>query len=367
MQGLESRGLLDRAVETLPSTAAMAERETRGEPLTRPELGVLLAYAKLALFDDIVATDLPDEPHFEADLLAYFPAQMAERFGDEIRAHRLRREIIATVLANDAINRGGPSFVSRMQDLSGRSAADVIAAYTVIRDGFELPALYAEIDALDGRVDGDAQLELYQAVGRLVHSATLWQLRNDVGAWQLDQRIAALRNARKVLEPDIGEKLASFTRDRIQERVSEFTNAGAAAELARRIAWLNIAELIPDIALLAAEANAKLERAAEAFFAITTAFRVGRVADAARSIQPSDYYDGLALSRAVETIGAARRGMAAAALNQFKGENDPVEAWLSAGGERVERARERLHALTEGGDLTVSRLTVAAGLMSDLS
>ena len=367
MQGLESRGLLDRAVETLPSTAAMAERETRGEPLTRPELGVLLAYAKLALFDDIVATDLPDEPHFEADLLAYFPAQMAERFGDEIRAHRLRREIIATVLANDAINRGGPSFVSRMQDLSGRSAADVIAAYTVIRDGFELPALYAEIDALDGRVDGDAQLELYQAVGRLVHSATLWQLRNDVGAWQLDQRIDALRNARKVLEPSIGEKLAPFTRDRIQERVSEFTNAGAPAELARRIAWLNIAELIPDIALLAAEANAKLERAAEAFFAITTAFRVGRVADAARSIQPSDYYDGLALSRAVETIGAARRGMAAAALNQFKGENDPVEAWLSAGGERVERARERLHALTEGGDLTVSRLTVAAGLMSDLS
>lgn len=199
-----------------------------------------------------------------------------------------------------------------------------------------------------------------------MHSATLWQLRNDIGPWRLDERIAALRNARRVLEPSIGEKVAPFTRERLDERAHALFKAGAPEGLARRIAWLNIAELIPDIALLASEANADLERAAEAFFAITTAFRIGRVADAARSIQPSDYYDGLALSRAVETIGAARRGMAVTALSQFAGEGDPVEVWLTSGGERVERARERLSALTDGGELTVSRLTVAAGLMSDL-
>src|SRR5690606_2766319 len=146
--------LLDRAVEVLPPSAAMKEREARGQPLTRPELGVLLAYAKLVLFDDVVMSDLTNDPYFETELFGYFPQKMAKKFADEIRGHRLRREIIATVLGNDAINRGGPSFVTRLQDLSGRTAADVIEAYVVVRDGFELPELYREIDALDAKIDG---------------------------------------------------------------------------------------------------------------------------------------------------------------------------------------------------------------------
>ena len=124
---------------------------------------------------------------------------------------------------------------------------------------------------------------------------------------------------------------------------------------------------MPDIALVAATAKADLVDAAKAFFAVTDAFRIGRIEDAARSIAPSDYYDGLALSRAIDMIGAARRGIAVAALSGHGKADDPVAAWLEAGGERVGKARERLQALTEGGEITVSRLSVASGLMSDLS
>src|SRR5690606_22493146 len=113
MQGLEARGLLDRAVEVLPSSAALKEREARSEPLTRAEIGVLMAYAKLVLFDDLIDSKLPDDPHLEADLMGYFPALMTKKYADDIKGHRLRREIVATVLANDAINRGGPAFISR--------------------------------------------------------------------------------------------------------------------------------------------------------------------------------------------------------------------------------------------------------------
>lgn len=367
MQALEARGLLDRAVEVLPGSQAVAEREARGEPLTRAELGVLLAYAKLVLFDDLIAGGLPDDPHFEADLSAYFPGRMAKKYAEEIRSHRLRREIIATQLANDAINRGGPPFVSRMQDLTGRSAAEVVAAYAVVRDGFELPALYAQIDALDNRMDGDVQLELYQSVGRLVRAATTWFLKNDEGAAPLGGRIQRLREARKVLEGRLGAMLPASVKERLEERAHELFKTGAPEELAQRIAFLTVAELIPDIARVAELAGADLVAAARAFFAVTDAFRVGRISDASRSIQPADYYDGLALSRAVETIGEARRGIAVSALSQHGKEADPVAAWLAAGGERVSRTRERLQALTEGGDLTVSRLTVAAGLMADLS
>lgn len=130
---------------------------------------------------------------------------------------------------------------------------------------------------------------------------------------------------------------------------------------------LDATQLVPDIALVAAAARSQLTAAAQAFFAVSEAFRIPRVEEAARGITPADYYDGLALSRATDMIAAARRGIAVKALAGHRKAADPVAAWLEAGGERVARTRERLVALTEGGELTVSRLSVAAGLMADLT
>jgi len=365
MSVLEGRGLLNREVEYLPGPDALAERQGRGQPLTRAEIGVLLAYAKIVLFSDIVESGLPDEPHFEEDLLGYFPARMAGRYASEIRAHRLRREIVATELANDVVNRGGPSFVSRLQDLTGCSAADVVAAYAVVRDGFDLRPLFAEVDALDNRVPGATQLSFYQRIWRLVLAATGWQIRNG-GGGDIGARVAALRAARGVLEPVLPGLMPAFMQDRIAEQAAAFEAAGAPSALARRLALLGIAEIIPDIGLLGAEAGAPLDKAAAAFLAVTEAFRIGRVEEAARSIQPTDYYDGLALARASDMIGAARRGIAASALATAPDRGDPVAVWLEAGGDRVARTRDRLQALTEGSEASVARLTVAAGLMSDL-
>ena len=366
MAALEGRGQLDRAVETLPSAQALAEREKRGEPLTRAELGVLLAYAKIVLFSDIVASNVPDEAHFGSDLTGYFPKRMAGDYATEIGSHRLRREIIARVVANDLVNRGGPAFVSRLQDLTGAAAADVVRAFTIARDGFEAGALYAEIDALDAKIDGQAQLGLYAAVGRLIEQGTVWFLKNADDA-PIGERIAALREARTALEPQLPSLLPDFLRGRLEDRAHACFKDGAPARLADRLALLDVAELIPDIALVARQAKADLLTAAKAFFAVTESFRIGRIEEAVRSIPVTDYYDGLALSRAADTIGSARKGIAVSALAANGASDDPVGAWLDRGGERVVRARERLVALTEGGDLTVSRLSVASGLMSDLT
>ncbi|MEW9805902.1 NAD-glutamate dehydrogenase [Mesorhizobium sp. ZMM04-5] len=367
MTALEARGLLDRAIETLPSPAALAEREARREPLTRAELGVLLAYGKIVLFSDLVASNLPDDAHFERDLSAYFPDRMEKKFSADIASHRLRREIIARVVANDLINRGGPSFVTRLQDATGRSAAEVVRAFAVVRDGFDLPALYAEIDALDNRIDGQVQLDLYAAVRKMVLAASDWDLRNGSGTLPLAKQIGALRDARKLLEPKLAALLPGFPRERMAARRLGLVEAGTPEQLADRLALLDASLLIPDIMLAAGNAGSDLLATAKAFFSVTDAFRIGRIEDAAGAIATSDYYEHMALSRAVETIGAARRGITVSALAGFGGKGDPVAAWLQAGGEHVARTRERLQALTEGGDITVSRLSVAAGLMSDLA
>ncbi|WP_336055283.1 NAD-glutamate dehydrogenase [Nitratireductor sp. CH_MIT9313-5] len=364
---LEQRGLLDRAVEFLPGPQEISEREARGEPLTRAEIGVLLAYAKIVLFDELVASEIPDETHFEADLFGYFPKEMQKKYAEEIRGHRLRREIIATELGNDVINRGGPSFITRLQDRTGRSAPQIVAAYAVVRDGFDLRSLFAAIDALDNKIDGAAQLKLYQHVWHLLLSATAWQLKYASEEANVGERIARLQAARKELEPALDHLLPAFLSNRSEELRAQFVADGAPEELAKRLASLSVIELVPDIMLAAEKADTSLTRAARTFFGISEAFRISRIEDAARTITPADYYDGLALNRATEMIDAARRDVAVAAIRANPEADDPAVLWVESGGERVARVRDRLTSLIDTGDISVSKLTVASGLMADLS
>src|SRR5205814_6552136 len=111
MRSFEQRGLLDRTVEFLPDDVATAERTRRGQPFTRPELAVLLAYAKLTLYDDLLVTSVPDDPYLARELSQYFPREVQHKFPDSVQAHRLRREIISTNLSNAVINRRGPACV----------------------------------------------------------------------------------------------------------------------------------------------------------------------------------------------------------------------------------------------------------------
>ncbi len=136
IQTLEARGLLDRAVEYLPDDMQLAERRRRSQPFTRPELSVLLAYAKLTLYDDLLESAVPDDPYLARELGRYFPKAIAERYPDALEHHRLRREIIATQLANSMINRGGPSLIVRIADQTGAAPAAIASAFAAVRDSY---------------------------------------------------------------------------------------------------------------------------------------------------------------------------------------------------------------------------------------
>jgi glutamate dehydrogenase len=128
MSDLEAAGRLKRRVEGLPTVAQIADLQATGRGMSRPELAVVLAYGKLTLFDDIVESTAPDDPHFEQTLRAYFPEAIG-RFGDEMRRHRLRREIISTVLANNIVDMGGPTFAPRLRQSTGCDTATLVVAF----------------------------------------------------------------------------------------------------------------------------------------------------------------------------------------------------------------------------------------------
>ncbi|MDZ7822908.1 MAG: NAD-glutamate dehydrogenase [Ahrensia sp.] len=178
MESLEDRGLLNREVEDLPSPEIIADRVAKGQGLTRPEIGVLLAYAKIVLLDDLVASALPDDPYLEGELMAYFPPKMQKEFASNIRRHRLRREIIATRLANETVNNGGPSVISRFEDASGVLPSAIVRAHVITRDAYDVKSLHNAINALDNKVSGDNQMSLYEHLADAQRAAISGYLKN---------------------------------------------------------------------------------------------------------------------------------------------------------------------------------------------
>lgn len=367
MSSLERRKLLDRKVEYLPDDQVLFDRQKRGEALTRPELAVLLAYAKMVLSDDLIASTLPDDTYLHSRLFGYFPQEMLERFAKDITHHRLHREIIATLLSNDAINRCGPTFVSRLSDLTAQEPSEVLRSYVAVADGFETELLYQAINALDNKIPGKVQNEFYALVGDMLFSTTAWVLRNNRFDASLGEMVKAVKRTRMALEPKLEELMPDFIADLITADMAKYSAKGAGPELARKLARLQSAKLMADIALIAFLGKAEMMTAATAYFKIIDAFRIANIEKAATQVPVNDYYDGLALSRATDTITQATRAVTIEALAKFKGEADPAQSWLTRDADRIDGVRQRMIALTEGGDLTVSRLAVAAGFMADLA
>lgn len=173
---LELQGLLDRQIEFLPSDAELSARKARGQGLTRPELSVLLSYSKLVAFQQLLESDIPEDPYLSKELQRYFPQPLQKKYADAMERHRLKREIIATAVTNTTINRMGATFLMRMQEDTGRSIGEVAKAYTISRETLDARALWTQIDALDGKVPESVQIDALEVIWRLQRSFVRWLL-----------------------------------------------------------------------------------------------------------------------------------------------------------------------------------------------
>ena len=367
MSNLESRGLLNRKVEDLPDDLAVAERVASGHALTRPEMGVLLSYAKLVLFDEIVASSLPDDPYFDTTLRSYFPKQMQKPHASDIASHRLRREIISTLLGNDAINRGGPAFVIGLSDKSGATAADIVKAFVLARDGLSLNDLYAQVDHLDTKVPGAVQNQLYASISNTLKDVTGWALKTGAAQGDLGAAVKSMQQSLAKLGGKMSGSMPDFMRQEAEETRNALVAQSVPMELADQIAGLTSLTLAPDICHVAAHAKTDLGRATETFFTVTDAFRLGRIAAAVDRIPVTDHFEGLALARSLDEISQARRIIAGTVLDSNPKATDPAQQWLAANEDRIAHVRGQILTLTDSGELSVAKLTVAAGMLSDLA
>jgi glutamate dehydrogenase len=364
MRALESRRLFERTLEALPSDMEMQERGRAGRGFTRPELAVLLSYAKIALQHELLEARVPDSRELEPWLTGYFPELLRERFAEAIARHSLRREIIALGLTNAIVNRGGPAMAVRLADETRRGSADVAYAFLAAREVFELPALWQRIDALDGRVKGEAQLGLYQATRDLVNAQTLWFLRNGAALSDLAGTIARHRAGLAALRPAVGEVLPASRKARLEGEARRLGESGIPADLAADIAALDVLGLAPPITGIAEETRTSVPQAARAYLAIGEHLRIADLAAKAAAIPTPDYYDRLAVAQALAQLEEAQAAFARQALGA---DGAGVEAWLAGQGDRLGRVRSTLQEIAGDKTCTVSRLLVAAGQLNDLA
>ncbi|MEJ8569856.1 NAD-glutamate dehydrogenase [Microbaculum marinum] len=366
MRDLEARGDLDREVEHLPDDAEMQAREARGHPLSRPELAVLLAYAKLDLYARLLKSTVPDDPYLGRELMRYFPERLQKKFPEAIENHRLRREIISTMLANSMINRCGPTMMVRLGDETGAEVPDIAAAFAAARNAFGLTEVNGELDALDNRIPGALQLELYGVLQDLLLRATAWFLRNV----DLDQGLADIighyRKGTAKLIADLDKVAPADAMERIAERCETLVAAGLPEDLAARAASTQLLSRAPDIVLVSDRTGKPLRAVAETFYAFTSHFEIEQITDAARNLAVNDYYDRLALNRTIDLMTEAQRRLVADVLATGKKGKPALEAWLEARGRSVERMTAAIREI-ERGPMSLARLSVVASLFNDLA
>ena len=271
---LEQQGLLDRQLEFLPSDAEFAERKARGIGLTRPELAILLSYSKIVLKQMLLESDVPEDPYLAKELVRYFPVPLQETYREHMERHRLRREIIVTSVTNSMVNRMGATFVLRMQEDTGETPGQIAKAYAIAREVLAVRDLWAAIEALDGRVHENAQVDALLRIWNLMRHSTRWLL--NLPGERLDLAGAVARYAKGVesLRGSLGTCIADSDRQAAEAEKERWIKAGFGAELALHLAELAAFASAFDIIEVALERKLPVPRVAEVFYALGEALHL---------------------------------------------------------------------------------------------
>ncbi|MEJ2227696.1 MAG: NAD-glutamate dehydrogenase [Alphaproteobacteria bacterium] len=370
MHSLEETGLLDRTIERLPSDSELAEHRKKQQALTRPELAVLLAYAKIGLYFELMKSPILEDTYFNSVLTDYFPKTMRERFTVDVEQHPLRREIIATVMTNAAINRGGSTFTVRLQEETGREAGEIAAAFAAAMDVFQLGSLFDAVDALDNKIDGGHQLDLYTRLQNVLRRQTAWFLRHGRIHDGLSTLIERYRNGINTLNAAIESIFDEWLTGRLEDSVNHFLNIGIPPELARRFAHLTALFSAHDIISLAVKLDKPELEVAQIYFQVSSHFRLEEVHSLSEGLEQTDYFTRLAINSALESAASAQRAIVKKVFTSANGAGASAAdftAWCEQNAHTATRARHSFDALLNGSELTLAKLTVAVAHLRELS
>jgi len=363
MQFLEKRGRLNRAIEFLPSDEEIAERRANGRGLTTPEHAVLLAYGKIWLYDELLASALPDDPWVATALLRYFPGALETTYAHYMTRHPLKREIIATHVTNSMINRVGSTFVHRLAETTGARPHEVVRAYLLSREVFGLVPLWMAIEALDNKVDDAVQSTMLIDTSAQLERGTTWFLRSRRLSDDMEATIRNFAPGVAELSEQLPKLLDAGERARVDTAVAAYVAKGVPSDLAVRVVTFDTLYATLDIAEVAANAKRPVEPVATVYFDIANNLGLSWLREKIAALPGDQHWQMLAKSAMQDDLSGLQRALAGTVLagSQADGASPSkqVAAWQDANRRALERAELLLTELRAAPVTDAAMLSVA--------
>ncbi|MGW3162901.1 NAD-glutamate dehydrogenase [Streptomyces sp. NPDC001142] len=369
MRRLGRDGDLDRGLEFLPSDRQIRELLNGGKGLTQPELAVLLAYTKITAARDLIRTSLPDDPHLQKLLHAYFPHQLREQFTEAVDGHALRREIITTVLVNDTVNTGGSSFLHRFREETGASIEEIVRAQFAAREIFGLGQVWDAVEALDNEVAAEVQTRIRLHSRRLVERGTRWLLGNRPQPLAIAETIDFFRAGVEQVWAELPKVLQGADLDWYQSILDELTEAGVPGELAQRVAGFSSAFPALDVVAIAERTGKEPLAVAEVYYDLAHRLGITQLMDRIIELPRADRWQSMARASIREDLYAAHAALTADVLSVGNGGSTPperFEAWEEKNAAILTRSRATLEEIRGSDAFDLANLSVAMRTMRTL-
>ncbi len=329
---LEADGKLDRELEFLPSNDVLQERKASGEGLTRPELSVLISYVKAELKEELIDSWINSDAHLSSEIMTAFPQRLVSEFGTQVEEHRLRREIIATQIANHMVNTMGITFVERLAQSSGASLDDCAASFVVARDVFGIDALWQQIEALDNQVPSELQQKMMSDLTRMLRRAAYWFLRNRRPSVDVAGTVALFRPGIEQISSQMAELIKGEPLDAWRKMHNELVEAGVPDALAGVVAGADSLYSLLGIIQAAEETQQPLEHVAQIYFGLGDHLELHWFDQQVKDIDVTNHWQSMARDGFREDLNNHQQAITASVLrsSEESEESDAlVSRWLS--------------------------------------
>jgi len=319
--GQGGRGPLDREAEALPGAEELAKRGAAGAGFSRPELAVLVAYARSELARSIEASPLAADEATRDLAQRYFPSTLMKNFAHLVPSHPLYRQLVSSELANEVVARMGGAWAHELAAETGRSLWEVAAAYWAARGVLEAGEALEEIDRAGLSLAPEAETALRDALAEGLGKLARSYLTRE-GTLAVGEVVAAdVTWARQLGAIGLHAELAA-----------RLESQGAPARLAARSARVAAGADVGPLAQLARRANCAMAAAHQAALSVADALGLVVLQEALRPGPRASRWERAERHLLSDELVAMKVEAAAAALLAYPGEppDEAVRRWLGA-------------------------------------
>ena len=365
---LERTGELDRELEFLPDESEIEDRRNRKQGLTRPELAVVLSYAKINLYNGLIDSDESLEDFLQIDPQRYFPDILRRRYLDLIPGHRLSRQILATLIANDIVNRMGPAFVKRTQADTGVSIVTVARAYEVARIICRARPLFKEIESLDHKIPAKAQMLMMFEISRTLRHVCYWLIEQHGEGIDIVKSVARLKTGMAKIYSRSSSYVSKTSQARNEAARQSWIEMGVPEKLANKISLLLLTRAAVDIVDLAADRNRDVIESARLYSAFNAALDLQWLHNSAEDLKVSGRWQAMARNNLREDFFKLRRQIGDKLLTKRskRDSREIARLWLVKHEHEVQQYTDMMEEMKLRENIDFATLSVAAQELRDL-